>query len=343
MKTITFFNNKGGVGKTTTIINLASFLSIYKKKRVLVVDLDPQSNSTQAVLPEEKWFEFYDPNATKTQNTIYDYFRNMEEGDANFKNLEIPIGENDNNYQISLIPGHPRLSIIDDTMSKSWQESLGCDKGALRKLNWLNQLKESNKQFDYILIDVGPSLGALNRSALLNSDFFITPMASDIFSLLGISNIEEWIDRWMLLYSNTINTFRINYSESDTFFSEYKINTDTSRTTRFIGYSIQQYSKRKFKQGERPTQAYEKVISSFHDRIVASLGKFVKKGVSMDNLKLGDVPYVYSIIPLSQTSNTPIFELSYECGLRGNQRSSVESYRLYLNRIADNFIRNVEE
>ena len=58
MKVITFFNNKGGVGKTTTIINLASYLSIYREKRVLVVDLDPQSNSTQAILPEETWLEF---------------------------------------------------------------------------------------------------------------------------------------------------------------------------------------------------------------------------------------------------------------------------------------------
>ncbi len=47
MKVVTFFNNKGGVGKTTTIINLASYLSIYREKKVLVVDLDPQSNSTQ--------------------------------------------------------------------------------------------------------------------------------------------------------------------------------------------------------------------------------------------------------------------------------------------------------
>ena len=62
MKVITFFNNKGGVGKTTTIINLASYLSIYRGKKVLVVDLDPQSNSTQAILPEETWLEFYDPD-----------------------------------------------------------------------------------------------------------------------------------------------------------------------------------------------------------------------------------------------------------------------------------------
>ena len=343
MKTITFFNNKGGVGKTTTIINLASFLSIHKQKKVLILDLDPQSNSTQAILPEESWLEFYNPEETNRRNTIYDYFKNMEEGDADFPNLEIPVYKSENKYNISLIPGHPKLSIIDDTMSKSWQESLSGDKGALRKLNWLNQLKDDNTEFDYILIDVGPSLGALNRSALLNSDYFLTPMASDIFSLLGVSNIGEWIDRWMILYNNTINTFKIaNKDNYTTFFKKYKINTNTSATTRFIGYSIQQYSKRKFKTGERPTQAYEKVISNFHDKIVDSLGKFVKDGITMDKLKLGDIPYVYSIIPLSQTSNTPIFELSYASGLRGNQSSSVDNYKKYLEQIAANFIRNVE-
>lgn len=80
MKVVTFFNNKGGVGKTTTIINLASYLSIYREKKVLVVDLDPQSNSTQAILPEEIWLEFYDPENRNTRKTIYDYFRDMEEG-----------------------------------------------------------------------------------------------------------------------------------------------------------------------------------------------------------------------------------------------------------------------
>lgn len=345
MKVVTFFNNKGGVGKTTTIINLASYLSIHKKKKVLVVDLDPQSNSTQAILPEETWLEFYDPENQNTRKTIYDYFKDMEEGDANFNNIDIPVSESQNSFKISLIPGHPKLSIIDDTMSKSWSETLSGDKGAIRKLNWLNQLKNANPDFDYILIDVGPSLGALNRSALLNSDYFLTPMASDIFSLLGISNIGDWIERWMKLYKSAINTFvdKFGEEESQKFFDKYLINTDVDKTTRYIGYSIQQYSKRKFKNGERPTQAYEKVINNFHAEIEKSLGKFMKEGIASDALKLGDVPYVYSIIPLSQTSNTPIFELSYATGVRGNQSSSVESYKQYLDTIAENFMKNAGE
>lgn len=345
MKVITFFNNKGGVGKTTTVVNLASYLSIKEGKKVLVVDMDPQSNATQAILPEDVWLEFYDPDNPETRKTIYDCFSKIEEGDAEFIDIDIPVTSAQNNFKVSLIPGHPKLSIIDDTMSKSWAETRSGDKGALRKLNWLNQLKRKNSDFDYILIDVGPSLGALNRSALLNSDYFLTPMASDIFSLLGISNIAEWIDRWMDIYEYALAMFIKTNGKEDSarFFEKHLINTDPRKSTRYIGYSIQQYSKRTFKSGERPTKAYEKVISGFHGQIVKSLSHFAKEGITDDELKLGDIPYIYSVIPLSQTSNTPIFQLNYSSGIRGNQVSSVEKYSNYLEVVAKNFMRNVGE
>lgn len=344
MKVITFFNNKGGVGKTTTVVNLASYLSIKKGKKILVVDMDPQSNATQAILQEDVWLEFYDPH-NPTRKTIYDSFSKIEEGDSEFINIGVPVTSDQNEFKVSLIPGHPKLSIIDDTMSKCWSESLSCDKGALRKLNWLSQFKKMYNDFDYILIDVGPSLGALNRSILLNSDYFLTPMASDIFSLLGISNIAEWIDRWINLYQNSLNMFIQTYGDeaSRNFFEKYLINTAPAKSTRYIGYSIQQYAKRRFKSGERPTKAYEKVISGFHAQIVKSLSPFAKEGIAYDELKLGDIPYVYSVIPLSQTSNTPIFKLNYASGIRGNQTSNVEKYCDYLEVVAKNFIRNVGE
>lgn len=343
MKVVTFFNNKGGVGKTTTIVNLASYLSIYKKKKMLIVDLDPQSNSTQVIIPEDNWSEFYASNATR--KTIYDFFKSMDAGDATLKNCGIPMKDDENNYKVDLIPGHPNLSIIDDLMSKCWSGTLGTDKGDIRKLNWLNQLKSFFPEYDYIFLDVGPSLGALNRSILLNSDYFFTPMASDIFSLLGVENIETWMLRWMDLYQDSLNNLRKNNPSlnADEFFEEHLINSDTSKTSRFIGYSIQQYSKRKFKTHVRPTQAYEKVIQDIDSAIVEHLSPLKKQGLSDEDIKLGDIPYVYSIIPLSQTSNMPIFELSYKTGLRGNQTSSVNEYKDFIEKIAVNFLRNVGE
>lgn len=341
MKIVTFFNNKGGVGKTTTVVNLASYLSYEFNKKILLVDLDPQSNSTQLIIPEEKWDEFYGDKPI--HKTIYNYFENMDEGEPRLENCGIPVTADQNNYKIDLIPGHPKLAVIDDTMSKSWNGTLGQDKGELRKLNWLNQLKPWVAEYDYVFIDVGPSLGALNRSILLNSDYFFTPMGSDIFSLLGIENIATWMGRWKELYTAALrNIEKSNVDFSiDTFSEKYFINTDIQRTSKFLGYSIQQYSKRKFKGEVRPVQAYEKVIREMHSTILRYLGGFIPSNIKEEEIKLGDVPYVYSIVPLSQTSNMPIFKLDYKSGVRGNQSSSVKEYTTFIHVIAKNFLGNI--
>ncbi|MBU8676173.1 AAA family ATPase [Bacillus subtilis] len=341
MKVVTFFNNKGGVGKTTSVVNLASYLSINFNKKVLLIDLDPQSNSTQLIICEDNWDKFYGENPI--HNTIFNYFENMDEGDPNIKHIEIPVNKEENNYQIDLIPGHPKLAIIDDLMSRSWNGTLGQDKGELRKLNWLNQLKPWISEYDYVFIDVGPSLGALNRSILLNSDYFATPMGSDIFSLLGIENIGTWVNRWMDLYMDALKNIQKSDPDFnlDSFSDKYRINTNVKNYSRFIGYSIQQYSKRKFKGRVRPVQAYEKVIKEMHSTILKYLGEFIPSDIKEEDIKLGDIPYVYSIVPLSQTANTPIFKLDYKSGIRGNQSSSVKEYTEFIHKIALNFLKNI--
>ncbi|CDX04896.1 DnaB domain protein helicase domain protein [Desulfitobacterium hafniense] len=343
MKIVTFFNNKGGVGKTTTVVNLASYLSMYYEKKVLLIDLDPQSNSTQLIVHEKNWLDYYGKDPI--HKTIYNYFENMDEGAPTLENQGIPLLASQNNYKIDLIPGHPKLAMIDDLMSKSWNGTLGQDKGELRKLNWLNQMKPWLNDYDFVFIDVGPSLGALNRSILLNTDYFFAPMGSDIFSLLGVENIATWMKRWMELYTDALKNIQKSDSDYDftSFSKKYSINDNVTLSSRFIGYSIQQYSKRKFADKERPVQAYEKVIKDMHSVILRYLGGFMPEGMKEEQIKLGDIPYVYSIVPLSQTSNTPIFELNYKSGVRGNQTSSVTEYKRYIQVIAENFLKNTDD
>lgn len=307
-----------------------------------MIDLDPQSNSTQVIIPEAMWEDFYGEDATK--HTIYDFFSGMDRGEATLSDLEVPFKAEESRFKIDLIPGHPNLSLIDDLMSRCWSDTIGQDKGQLRKLNWLNQIKMKFKEdYDYILIDVGPSLGALNRSILLNSDYFFTPMASDIFSLLGVKNIASWMERWMALYQYSLKAIELKEPDFNLkkFSGDYLINIDTSKSTRFIGYSIQQYSKRKYKSGIKPTQAYEKVIADIASAITTHLSIFKKENLDDESIKIGDIPYVYSVVPLSQTSNVPIFELTYRDGVRGNQTSSVAEYKEFMEKISVRFMKNV--
>ncbi|MCT3221921.1 ParA family protein [Lactiplantibacillus plantarum] len=321
MKTIAFFNNKGGVGKTTLSANLSAFFVERLHKRVLVLDCDPQSNITQLALGDDKWEKYYGPNPSR--QTIKDVFNPIVDGDSTIQTkIDITHGS-EHEFAFDLIPGHPELSVFEDKLSESWLNLLGGDIGGLRRTNWLKNIVEDYKsEYDYLIIDVGPSLGALNRSILLNSEYFITPMGSDIFSLMSLSNISKWMDTWMKKYQTAIE---LQFNESENLFSKYRINQDARKTTRYLGYSVQQYNARKFKTGKRPVKAYENIIKQMQSLIEENLSGFMASTVkSKGFLKLGDVPYLGSIVPMSQSTNTPLFALTSKEGLRGNQGGVVE-------------------
>lgn len=339
MKTIAFFNNKGGVGKTTLSANLAAFFVDKLGKKVLVLDCDPQANITQLALKDGKWEDYYGEHPTR--QTIKDVFSPIVDGDSTVEtNIGITYGT-EHDFGFDLIPGHPELSIFEDKLSESWLSLLGGDKGGLRRTNWLKNIIEKYKdEYDYLIVDVGPSLGALNRSILLNCDYFITPMGSDIFSLMSLSNISDWVSSWMKKYQGAIK----QQFEDKAIFKKYYINQDAYKTTRYLGYSVQQYNARKFKTGRRPVKAYEKIINQMQTLIEKNLAAFKPLNIKDNqNLKLGDVPYLGSIVPMSQSTNTPLFKLTSKEGLRGNQGGSVEQAAKMLMLISKNIQRNIGE
>ena len=105
-------------------------------------------------------------------------------------------------FGISVLPGHPHVALLEDRLSTNWTQFMGggC-LGEPRVSNWNTQLLSQIKpEYDLIIYDVGPSLGALNRSILIGVDYFMAPMGCDIFSLIGIENIANWIDQWRHYY-----------------------------------------------------------------------------------------------------------------------------------------------
>lgn len=165
-KIISLVNQKGGVGKTTSSINLAASLGILRKK-VLLVDLDPQGNTTTGI----------GINKADINKSIYDLLidtatLNEVIVKTKFKNLYV-------------IPATINLAGVDiELMDKSRQEPGFAKGGQLKKY-----LDEAREMFDYIIVDCPPSLGILTTNALTASDSVIIPVQCEFFALEGIMQL----------------------------------------------------------------------------------------------------------------------------------------------------------
>ncbi len=167
---ISVINQKGGVGKTTTVINLATALSINNKK-VLVIDLDPQGNATTG-------FGIANNDDTKT---IYDVLN----GNANFEDT-IKDTKIDN---LQLVSSNVDLSGLEvETANESRKAFLLKDKIE----NFINSTKND---FSYIFIDCPPSLSLLTIMSLVVAKSLIVPLQAEFFALEGLSQLMQTIDR----------------------------------------------------------------------------------------------------------------------------------------------------
>lgn len=295
-KVISFFNNKGGVGKTTTSCNVAAGLSQYLRKKVLYLDLDPQCNATLLILGEEKVSDVYWNYPGDTQ-TILEIVNPIIDDETSIGFSNDNIFKEGNRFGVDIIMGHPRLSSIEDRLGEAWVKVQGGEIGALRRTNWCKDLiSRLRDYYDYIIIDLGPSLGALNRSALIASDYFVSPMSIDIFSIIGLKNIREWIDDWSAKYQRGITN--LEETRGGDVFARYPIETDIRILNGCLGYTTQSYASRKNKGGEkRPTKAYEKILDKFDEEFIANLGDFLAPSSECGNHILGQIPNMFSLAP----------------------------------------------
>ena len=91
----------------------------------------------------------------------------------------------------------------------------------------------------------------------------------------------------------------------------------------------------------RPTQAFESILSGIPDEVEQSLGEFTARNLTMDDLKLGDVPNMFSLIPLAQSVNAPIAGLQSSDGLAGGQYQQQENYMHTIRAVSDALARNI--
>ncbi len=171
MKIISIINQKGGVGKTTTVINLASALS-QQSKKILVIDLDPQGNATTGLGLS---------NVGQSDQTIYGILNgtlSITEAikKTNFKNLD-------------LITSNVDLSGLEvETAGDN-------DRAFILKTKLTAYLNDSGASYDYIIIDCPPSLSLLTVMALVSSNSLLVPLQTEFFALEGLTQLMKTIER----------------------------------------------------------------------------------------------------------------------------------------------------
>lgn len=199
MKIISVFNQKGGVGKTTTVVNLAVALA-YLDKKVLVIDMDPQANATTGLGIDKN----------KLESSIYDLFylfspeeeivveaENEEEvaeenSDESREDYQV-VGE-DIEEEVDLTPYIIKTkSGVDLIPSENSLSGLEVELVELDPLERTQKLKEIigaiDKDYDFILIDLPPSLGLLSINALVASNSIIIPIQTEYYALEGVSEL----------------------------------------------------------------------------------------------------------------------------------------------------------
>jgi cellulose biosynthesis protein BcsQ len=182
MKIIAVYHNKGGVGKTTTVVNLAA--AIRKKgKRVLVIDLDSQANTTFATGLVK--FDDEDFDDIKDSNIFH-----VLQSEDFYPISEVARKSNFSNPEIYVVPAHIDLIRLETELNAL----------DYSRLILIEKLEEVKEQYDVVLIDTPPSLNLYAKIALIATDYLIIPSDLKPFANQGLTNVKEFI--------KTINGFR---------------------------------------------------------------------------------------------------------------------------------------
>ena len=207
MITIALFNNKGGVGKTTLAYHL-TYMFQRLGYGVLAVDLDPQANLTSAFFDDDTLEKVWDENVFG--RTVLTCVQPILDGTGDIAPA-VPLRLN----PVDVLCGDLGLSRFEDKLSESWPKGFANDQAALRATSAFYRMIQDagvRTQADIVLVDVGPNLGAINRSALLAADFLLVPLASDLFSLQGLKNLGPTVREWRASWEDMLARAKVNFA-----------------------------------------------------------------------------------------------------------------------------------
>ena len=329
---LTFFNNKGGVGKTSLVYHLAWMLS-KSGQRVLACDLDPQANLTSMFLSEPLLESIYDENGSpnSTAKTVSECVKPlMKVGDLREPELQIITPE------LGLVPGDLALAGFEDTLSSEWPNALRSDRlhRPFRILSAFSTIMQSAaRQFkaSIIVADVGPNLGAINRSGLIATDYVVVPVGADLFSLRGLRNLgptlRSWRSEWKKRLANWENP-------------EFDLPGGGMQP---IGYVVQQHSVRL----DRPVRAYDKWVNRVPRQYAESLlgvdSNSIPQTPEDDPHALATIKHYRSLVPMAQEARKPVFDLNSADGAIGSHAAAAHAAYDDFRSLADRICKQIDE
>ena len=310
MKTIAFFNNKGGVGKTSLVYHLA-WMYADLGLSVVAADFDPQANLTSMFLNESDLESLWDGG--DHGRTVYGAFRPLLAGTGDIApphTVEVTPG-------LALLAGDLALSRAEDDLSSEWP---GCMDGKERSFRvisalWrLAELASQRNEANVVLIDVGPNLGALNRAALVASGDVVIPLAPDLFSMQGLRNLGPTLRDWRNEWQDRLT--RANDIRDALHLPPASMNP--------TGYVVLQHAVRL----DRPVKAYgkwmQRIPNEYRSAILQDEKEFEGALTEDDPHCLKNLKHYRSLMPLAQEARKPIFFLKAADGAIGGHLQSVQ-------------------
>ena len=345
-KRISFFNHKGGVSKTTTTFNLGWMLA-EKGKKVLLVDCDPQCNLTGMVLG---FTGHADLEAFYSSGGI----RNIRDGLApafeSRPSLIQPVTCEQVKGQpnMYLLPGHIGLSEYEVTLgiAQELSGSLPTLQNLPGSITYLLDVTAAHYQSDYILVDMSPSLGAINQNLLMTGDFFLVPMAPDYFSVMATHSLANVLPKWAE-WSKQAQEQPVLKNATYSF---------PSVTPKFLGTVVQKYRLRSV---GTPSVAFQNWLEKLNTGVVENLlpalrqcnmilpeEDYTNAGIDLRQpiLQMSDFN---GLIAQSQKHQAPVFNLTdaqlEQTGIvLDRTKASMEEFRALFSEGADKIIAVVE-
>ncbi len=324
MKTIAFFNNKGGVGKTSLVYHLA-WMYADLGVNVLAADLDPQANLTSMFLKDRELEPLWPEQGERS--TVYGALRPLLEGtgDVVAPHVEEP------DPGLGLVVGDLRLANAEDELSIQWPACMDSKPRAFRVLSALARiLRLGASQIDarVILVDLGPNLGAFNRGALVAADAVVVPLAPDLHSLQGLRNLGPTLRRWQGEWEERRQRNPV---------PELQVPQGAMRP---MGYVVMQHAVRL----DRPVVAYrrwmERIPEVYRTAVMEERARAAT--ADPDPNCLATLKHYRSLMPLAQEARKPIFALKAADGAIGGHASAVLDCRRDFQALAGSIARQVQ-